>query len=337
MGIVIVRHILLSLSLLLSGTAFHSTDAFERLPALPQRMAVLGDSMSEALFSNQSLENGLSSRELLRLLGIVSIRNPERRLEAFRGAYADHGKVWSSGDDPNSIVFSHLRRIRYLGKNLTAHNYAVSSSVVADLSQQVDQLLNDQKELGFTFDYVTLIIGANDFNVESLEELPQVEAMAKEVGKELERIIESNPGVAILWMGLPHILKIFKETEDILVTSILGKRYTCGELRPLVYGKNVIFNTTNAEVETRVQQELFNYQWQAVKLMDQLQQKHPAAFLKTIQGYGGFDNQYERMLAFDCFHPSEEGQAALAEISWTYGFWGDTYGRLFDEDYAYSE
>lgn len=313
---------------------FHQASAFDfsEVPPLPNRMAVIGDSMSEALFANQALKDGVSTRELMRLLGIAGIRDPQRRMDAFREAYADHGQVWSSGDNLDSRVFSHRRRFEFLGQSIEAKNYAVSGSVVTELSPQVDQLLKDQQEGNYRFDYVTLIIGANDFNVETLTELPDVRAMAAEVELQLSRILESNPNVAILWMGLPHILKIFEDTRNIVAAQILGKRYTCSELRPMVYGDFVMFSESK-NVRDQVQARLHAYQWESVQTIEILKERYPQAYLKTIQGYEGFESNYGELLAFDCYHPSEMGQAALAEISWMHGFWGEAYGRLLNDQF----
>lgn len=315
------------------GFPFRAAVSFEDVPALPNRMAVIGDSMSEALFANQALKDGVSTREIMRLLGIASIRDSKKRMDAFREAYADHGQVWSAGDDLDSQVFSHLRRFEFLGQSIFSKNYAVSGSIVAELSTQVDQLLRDQDEGDYVFDYVTLIIGANDFNVESLSELPDVLAMAQEVEAQLSRILEKNPKVAILWMGLPRILKIFENTKDIVAAKILGKRYTCAELRPMVYGNFVMFHDST-NVKEQVQAQLHAYQWEAIQTMEILKEAHPQAYLKTIQAYEGFEGDYGEVLAFDCYHPSAMGQAALAEISWMHGFWGEAYGRLLNDQLA---
>lgn len=300
----------------------------DRVPPLPDRIAVIGDSLSEALFVNQPLEKGLSTRDLFRLLGISNIRDPQKRIEAAREAYADHGRVWSSGDNFESKVFSHYRRINFLGRSLYSENYAVSGSMVVDLEAQVDQLLASQEASGIPFDYVTVAIGANDFNVEEIEDLPYADALTWGVEKQLRRIVEANPTVAIFWLGLPNILEIFESTEHIRVTRVFGRSYNCAQVRNMILGDSVLFRRDDTRVYSRVQRLLEDYQWESIRTIERLQEEFPSAYFKTVQAYSGFHQNYEKVLAFDCFHPSEVGQATMAEISWLYGFWGDAYGQL---------
>ena len=55
-------------------------------------------------------------------------------------------------------------------------------------------------------------------------------------------------------------------------------------------------------------------------MVNRLQEEFPSAHLKTIQNLRS-KQLTKKLVSVDCFHPSEWGQAELAEKTWLAGFW----------------
>lgn len=285
----------------------------------PKAMAVLGDSISEGILADYSYENGLRARELFRMIGFLNIRDKEERINAFRKHYAARDKAWASGDNEESIVLSHYRRLKKVAPDLYAQNFAVAGAESIELESQVDQLLAHEKEFGVEFDYVLLMIGGNDLKKDSLERIPSAVQFVGNVETQLRRILETRDFSYIFILGIPDIFKIFEETKDLVVARIFGKPYTCDDLRRRIYN-SVLFSQESSGTEWTVKPIFEQYHSGLESLLERLSDEFPKFRFKIHHSYPSGQNA-EKIISVDCFHPSEWGQAELAEISWRNGFW----------------
>ena len=102
-----------------------TTNAAYAAPALPAKMAAIGDSLSQAIMTCSSLSSCTSNS-------------------------------WTVGTNP--VVNSHAARLRSRGAPLTTYNYAVTGAKSANLLAQASGTASIPRGAN----YVTMQIGAND-------------------------------------------------------------------------------------------------------------------------------------------------------------------------------
>lgn len=293
----------------------------------PKRMAALGDSISEALLADYSVESGVGTGELLSMLELARIEDKEERALAFRQIYASYGKSWSTGSDDSNIVYSHFERLLEGQPNLEAYNFAISGARSSALKFQVDALLEMQEREGELFDYVTIMMGANDLISPSLEKMtPALEYVAN-LEDALRRILQKNPKAWILLVGLPDIFSVFESTKDIVVEKIWKREFTCDEVRKNIYGNYPIFHPEDKKTYRAVKALMQSYREGMLSLADRIQKEFPESRVKAIRELYPQQNP-KKAMSIDCFHPSEWGQAELAELSWGESFWSDSKGPI---------
>jgi len=289
---------------------------------LPRRMASLGDSITEGVLADYSYENRMRTGEIFGLLRFLQIDDIHKRIEAFRKAFAAYDKSWAIGNSQTSFVRSHFRRIQSRVPELVAENFAVAGSTSHALDSQVTRLLQRQEEGGGLFDYVTILIGSNDFGVKTVEDITHPERFKANLKQAASRLLEHNPELELLIVGLPNVLDIFEATKSLVVEDILGNVVNCDDTRKLIYGKYPVFEGRSGSHVGMIEALMQDYVLASQELVSELKQSYPYAFIK----YTGIIHSRlnpRKVISTDCFHPSEWGQAELAEISWRQGFWPD--------------
>lgn len=287
---------------------------------LPRAMAAIGDSMSEALLADYSFENGVPLSDMKTMIEIAQNEDTPTKIQMFRDRFAALDKSWSTGLDDFNLVHSHFEKLSEYQSDLVGYNFAVSGSETADLKSQLAELLAVAKEERLVFDYVTVLAGANDIQYESLEEIISPQNFVANLEYTIRGLLQHNPQMAILLVGFPNIFKIFEETRHLQVAGIFGYKYTCDQLRRDIYGPNVGFVHENAEAYSRLKQIVEQYWRGSEALVKRLRKEFPQARLNTLHRYETTQDAY-KVISVDCFHPSEWGQAELAEQTWNASFW----------------
>lgn len=292
--------------------------AEEEVP-LPTAMAVLGDSISEAIFAEYGIEQGIPYLELVRILGIAAISDHRRKINAYRRNYAAYQYSWASGDDPMSFVYSHFERLQRYVPELEAWNLAVAAARAEELEEQLDRLFEIQSEEGVIFDYITLLIGGNDLRQEQVSEMTPPMEFIGNLEVNLRRLLDQEPDRRVLLVGLPPMHEVFERTKHIESVRFFGRAQTCAQVRKRVYGNLPQFDSEHEDYQASLKiVELYERGLQS--LVDRLQLDYPKADLKLVQNYQTTQLP-KKALSVDCFHPSEWGQAELAETTWFKGFW----------------
>lgn len=293
----------------------------------PKRMAALGDSISEALLADYNIESGVGTGELLSMLELARIEDKTERALAFRQLYASYGKSWSTGSDESNIVYSHFERLSESQTNLEAYNFSVSGARSSALEFQVDALLKMQEQEAELFDYITIMMGANDLIAPSLDKMTSPLQYIANVEAALRRILQKNPKAWILLVGLPDIFSVFEKTKDVVVEQIWNRKFTCDEVRKNIYGNYPIFRPEDKETYRAVKSLMNSYREGMLSLAERIQKEFPEAKLKAIRELFPQQNP-KKAMSIDCFHPSEWGQAELAELSWRESFWSGSTNPL---------
>jgi len=297
----------------------HARDDVE-IP-LPRAMAVLGDSISEGMLANFSMELSPSLGQFFGMILLLrKAKTDKERIDFFRDRYAAPDKSWAGGDNNDDLILSHLERLRAYVPDIQGYNFAVSGQMAEDLSGQVDKVFQKEEELGFTIDYLTVMVGGNDLAGQNIESIVSPFEYVGHFETNLRKLLDKDPDRRIFVMGLPDILKYMEETADRVIYNILGFKFTCKGVREMAYGDMLMFKTGDKKIMDLMHRYFDAYNSGTTDMIKRLSEDYPELDIKVVQNYQSV--QYpEKTLSIDCFHPSEWGQAEMAEVTWFRGFW----------------
>lgn len=293
----------------------NSTQADE-IP-LPHAMAALGDSITEGMLTDFSIEQ---PPNLTQLFYLVSASNVQDRVAYFRKYYARPSHSWAAGNDDSDFVYSHFERLKKQNPKIRMKNFSISGSESSELHRQVDELIAAEREEGLVFDYVVLMTGANDMRRENVSDFVSPMVYEQNVESNIRRILDENPQRQILLVGLPQVHSIFEASANFKAYSILGKFVLCQSLRKDIYGPLVMFKPEEVEGYANSKIIFSLYQTALESLANRLQGEYTNAHLKAVINYVA-GRPTRKTLSIDCFHPSGWGQAEIAEKTWRLGFW----------------
>lgn len=213
------RRIALFAALVLCATISLSPVEASHL-ALPNDMAALGDSITQAMNSSG------------RAIG----DNPENS--------------WSTGYDSRDGVSSHYERILALNAKIKSKNYndAVSGAKMADLPGQADQAVTQSA------DYVTILMGANDVCTSSKTTMTSVDDFRAQFRAAADKLSTGLPTGSVVYVAsIPDIYNLWYVLKDdararnawktfSICQSMLSESNT-EEDRQFVRQRNIDFNT----------------------------------------------------------------------------------------------
>lgn len=185
-----------------------------------------------------------------------------------------------------------------------------------------DGLSQAQSVVGEQPTYVTIMLGGNDVCRDSVADLPTDEEINGHV-VDTFAFLEQNlpPGATVLVVGIPDIKRLYDVAKDengalgidcetIWLTVELG--FPCGSM----------LDADNTEADRLyVQQRNFAYNdiiEERVREFDALSSKIYWHFADAEQvAFTG-----DHISSIDCFHPSDEGEDLISELTWTTGPFG---------------
>ena len=162
--------VLITGAVLVSGSLFGSAAA-SAAPALPAKMAALGDSITQAAMTCSSL-------------------------------LSCPANSWSTGT--TTSVNSHAARLRAAGATLAAANFAVSSSASSALLSQANQAVGQGAQ------YVTIEIGANDACTRTVTAMTPKETYRNNVKAALDALAASGAQPEIFVASVPNPLRMYE-------------------------------------------------------------------------------------------------------------------------------
>ncbi|MDQ2951500.1 MAG: GDSL-type esterase/lipase family protein [Chloroflexota bacterium] len=233
-------------------------------------------------------------------------------------AYTDNpAGSWSTGT--TASVNSHYTRVSAQNPAIAGKNFndAVSGAKIADLAGQVS-VANGQK-----VDYVTILMGGNDVCTSSEATMTSVADFNARFKTAMTALAQGSPNAKVYVLSVPDVYNlwaILKNNGSARFTwAIFG---ICQSLlaRPT--------STAQADVDrrARVQQRNKDFNLQLATVC--------AAYATYLAAGGSGQCRYDGGAAFntkfvpadvstrDYFHPSLAGQAKLASVSWSAGYWG---------------
>ncbi|MFF5078633.1 SGNH/GDSL hydrolase family protein [Actinoplanes sp. NPDC000266] len=211
-------------------------------------------------------------------------------------------RSWATGSD--SAVDSHYRRIRDHNAAIKgkAYNFAEPGAEAADLAAQARKAVNTKVQ------YVTILIGSNDACAPGVTGMTSAAAFRQRVDAALARLKKGLPKTRVLMVSIPDLYRLWEIGHDDARAVKAWSRGICPSLlaRPT--------STAEADEDRRrqVARRIDAYN-------DTLADACRAYGKKCRWDSGEVHNvrfDLELVNRIDYFHPSTEGQARLAEVSY---------------------
>lgn len=212
---------------------------------------------------------------------------------------------WSTGQGPGDGVNSHYERLTRLEPTITGrnHNNAISGSRARHLPDQAGKAVQQNVE------YVTILIGANDLCGSSAATMTSEAEFASHLKTALATLNRGLPRARIFVSSIPDLYQLWKVLESNAEAREAWSGGTCQsmlaadnaeEQRQSVVKREVAFNQILAQTCS----QYTNCRWDNNAVYD-------------------FKFSVDEVSILDYFHPSLEGQARLAELTWQASWWGN--------------
>ena len=221
--------------------------------------------------------------------------------------YGDHpSQSWSTGANPFGPVLSHYERLvtshPAIGAN--AFNDARAGAKMAEADDQAAVAVSQGA------DYVTILMGANDVCTSSRSTMTDVADFRTQFRAAMDTITTGLPDSHVFVASIPNVRRLWRLFHNdpiarlvwrgaTICQSMLSETNTAADRRAVVQRERA-FNGTLAEV---------------------------CALYANCRFDGGavFDYPFTRdhVSRLDYFHPDLDGQAVLADITWSRSWWPD--------------
>jgi lysophospholipase L1-like esterase len=223
--------------------------------------------------------------------------------------YVDNPSAsWSTGT--NSTVRSHYTRLLGLTSAISGHAYndAKSGARMVDLNGQVATAAAQR------VDYVTVLMGGNDVCTSSESTMTSVTDFRAQFTAAMNTITTTSPRTIVYVVSIPNVYQLWNVLHANLAAQVAWALFSVCQ--------SMLANPTStaqADVDrrARVLQRDIDFNTALQQICGQ--------YLKCR-----FDNNAVFNTSFaasdvttrDYFHPSIAGQAKLAAVSWSAGYWG---------------
>jgi lysophospholipase L1-like esterase len=212
---------------------------------------------------------------------------------------------WSTGE--SGYVWSHYRRILAANPRILLRNFndARSGTKMADLERQV-RLVNLQR-----VEYVTVLMGANDACASSEAAMTPVAEFREHFEAAMRTLATGSPHALVYVVSIPDVYRlwlILHENPD-----ARSKWRLTGFCRSLLANPDSTAPTDEARRQ-RVRERIIDYN-------DVLADVCAEYVLCAFDGNAVFEYPFQprHVSTRDYFHPSREGQRALAQLTWIAG------------------
>jgi lysophospholipase L1-like esterase len=220
--------------------------------------------------------------------------------------YGDHpSDSWSTGGNLIDGVLSHYERILAASPAIYGNHWndAVSGAKMSDGPRQASQAVSQAAQ------YVTILMGANDLCKSSPSTMTSVDQFRSEFQQTIQTLESGLPqGAHIFVSSIPNLYQLWQ----ILHTDSLA-RFTWSTFG--ICQSMLSPNRTEAgRQRVLAREEQFN---------DVLAQVCGAFANCRFDAYAVFNFQFTTSMVskLDYFHPSLNGQAALAALTWSRSWW----------------
>jgi lysophospholipase L1-like esterase len=223
--------------------------------------------------------------------------------------YTDNPSAsWSTGS--NSSVVSHYTRLVALQPAISGHAYndAKSGAKMIDLAGQLSTAAQQR------VDYVTVLIGGNDVCTSSESSMTSVATFQSQFVTAMHAITTGSPSTRVYVVSIPNVYKLWSIFKDNFVARTVWSLFgVCQSMlaNPL--------STSQADIDRRARVLQREVDYNAVLQSVCAQYSHC-----RYDGGAVFGTTFSAsdVTSRDYFHPSTAGQAKLAAVTWSAGYWG---------------
>jgi lysophospholipase L1-like esterase len=212
------------------------------------------------------------------------------------------GNSWSTG--ARTSVQSHYSRILSGEPAIVGWNFndAVSGAKIAGLEAQVRKV-NDQKVA-----YVTILIGANDLCTGTVQAMTSVADFRFQLERAMAALSAGSPRARIYVVSIPNVYRLWRIFKDDLVARLAWRSLDiCQSLLARPRSTNPSDVARRAAVRQR-----------AIDFNEQLAEVCALYIHCRFDQYALFADRFgpDEVSRRDYFHPSLQGQARLAQLTW---------------------
>jgi lysophospholipase L1-like esterase len=212
---------------------------------------------------------------------------------------------WSTGE--SGYVWSHYRRILAVNPRIFLRNFndARSGARMADLERQVG-LVNAQR-----VEYVTVLMGANDACASSEAAMTPVAAFRTQFETAMRALSAGSPDARVYVVSIPDVYRLWLILHE--NREARWKWRLTGFCRSMLANPGSTAPADEARRQ-RVRQRVVAYN-------DALADVCAQYVLCSFDGNAVFEYPFQprHVSTRDYFHPSREGQRALARVTWAAG------------------
>jgi lysophospholipase L1-like esterase len=239
---------------------------------LPESMAAIGDSITQAVAVNE---------------------------EALGGA-AEHS--WATGNDPNDEIASHYERLVAARPQITGHvfNNSIPGAKMADALAQAEVTVSQDP------DYVVFLMGGNDVCTANAASMTSPTDFESQFRAALDRLTSGLPDSAIYVASIPDLHHLWEvESGNIVASTIWANVGVC---------QAVLSDNEDDREQAQDRNVEFN------EILERVCSAYPQC---RFDAYAVYDYKFssDEVGPLDHFHPSEQGQASLADVTWENGYW----------------
>jgi lysophospholipase L1-like esterase len=212
---------------------------------------------------------------------------------------------WSTGS--RRYVQSHYRRILAVSPGVFGRhvNKARSGAEMADLTSQMTAVNAQQVE------YVTVLMGANDACASSEAAMTPVEEFAAQFRAAMNAVSTGSPQATVYVVSIPDVYRLWLIEHENFSARLMWR--LTGFCKSMLANPGSTAPADEARRQ-RVRQRIVDYN----SVLATVCAEHTTC---RFDGNAVFDYPFERrhVSTRDYFHPSLEGQRALAEVTWNAG------------------
>lgn len=218
------------------------------------------------------------------------------------GAAPQHS--WATGADNADPIDSHYERLIAAGalQQGNVYNNSFPGARMADAVSQAASTVSQK------VDYVVVLIGANDVCAPDTTSMTTTASFRSSFEEMMRTLTSGLPQASIYVVSIPDVNRLWEVARDDLAAQTVWD--AVGVCRS-VLARN-LSDTDRAAARERNAE--FN------SILSDVCGRYPSC-RSDQNAVFGYEFDEDEIGPLDHFHPSLEGQAALADISWANGFW----------------
>lgn len=262
-------------------------------------VVIYGDSISTGVLANTNLGQNIDS-SLLQQIGNY-IKDGRYNAEGFQTNLANQDLAAATTANPYGIRAAVAAKTGVTPAEVGVVSFAKFGAKAVDIPEMVSRWNQEESAtIHRKPDYIVVALGGNDFCSEMT-----VEQISKTFSEQIDAVQKTAPNAALIIAPAPPVYQLaaIDFTYGPAISQITGEELSCKKFREQ-FCKRVY------DVDAKARLDGINQGIQAA--FDQ--QKAKGAKVTLASGVLSW-NIVKEELAFDCFHPSEKGQATLG------GYW----------------